>query len=100
MTGADDKVLFPAVSKVKVTFSGTPDTTKKDLLANTGTSKGVGVRLINADGAVMKVGDTSVEMPLVNGANKLTFSARVEANGNKVETGSIISQATYALNYL
>ncbi|EPU3837723.1 fimbrial protein [Providencia stuartii] len=100
VTGADDKVLFPAVSKVKVTFSGTPDTTKKDLLANTGTSKGVGVRLINADGAIMKVGDTSVEMPLVNGANKLTFSARVEANGNKVETGSIISQATYALNYL
>lgn len=93
-------ILFPAVSKVKVTFTGTPDTTKKDLLANTGTSKGVGVRLINADGATMKVGDTSVEMPLTDGPNKLTFNARVEANGDKVETGSIISQATYALNYL
>lgn len=97
---ASDVVLFPAVSKVKVTFSGTPDSTKTELLANTGTSKGVGVRLINADGAVMKVGDTSVELPLVAGPNKLTFSARVEANGSKVETGSIISQATYALNYL
>ncbi|EPL6453887.1 MULTISPECIES: fimbrial protein [Providencia] len=97
---ASDKVIFPAVSKVKVTFTGTPDTTAKELLANTGTSKGVGVRLINADGATMKVGDTSVEMPLADGPNKLAFSARVEANGNKVETGSIISQATYALNYL
>ncbi|MGJ3353942.1 fimbrial protein [Providencia sp. Je.9.19] len=97
---ASDVVLFPAVSKVKVTFTGTPDTAKKDLLANTGTSKGVGVRLINADGAMMKVGDTSVEIPLTDGPNKLTFNARVEANGSKVETGSIISQATYALNYL
>ncbi|EKT60741.1 fimbrial protein [Providencia burhodogranariea] len=98
--GTDEKPQFPAVSKVKVTFSGTPDTTKTELLANTGTSKGVGVRLINADGAVMKVGDTSVDLPLVEGPNKLSFSARVEANGNAVETGSIISQATYALNYL
>lgn len=97
---AKDVVAFPAVSKVKVTFSGTPDSTKTELLANTGTSKGVGVRLINADGAVMKLGDSSVDLPLVEGPNKLTFSARVEANGSKVETGSIISQAIYALNYL
>ncbi|GAB1437385.1 fimbrial protein [Providencia sp.] len=97
---ASDKVIFPAVSKVHVTFNGTPDATAQELLANTGTSKGVGVRLINADGSTMKVGDKSVDIPLVDGPNKLTFSARVEANGNKVETGSIISQATYALNYL
>ncbi|WP_368884576.1 fimbrial protein [Providencia vermicola] len=98
--GENEEASFPAVSKVKVTFSGTPDSTKTELLANTGTSKGVGVRLLNANGAVMKLGDTSIEIPLVEGPNKLTFSARVEANGSKVETGSIISQATYALNYL
>lgn len=96
--GADP--LFPAVSKVKVTFSGTPDADKTDLLVNTGTSRGVGVRLINADGNTMAVGGTSIAIPLVDGPNKLAFSARVEANGKKVETGSIIAQATYALNYL
>lgn len=100
VTNAGGDVLFPAVSKVQVTFNGTPDSVKTDLLANTGTSKGVGVRLINADGNVMKVGDTSVDIPLVDGPNQLNFSARVEANGEAVETGSIISQATYALNYL
>lgn len=100
VTNAGGDVLFPAVSKVQVTFNGTPDSNLNELLANTGTSKGVSVRLINADGSVMKVGDKSVDIPLVDGPNKLSFSARVEANGQAVETGSIISQATYALNYL
>lgn len=91
---------FAAVSKVNVTFSGTADAVKNELLVNTGTSRGVGVRLINSDGNTMAVNAKSIDIPLTTGTNKLNFSARVEANGNKVETGSIVAQATYALNYL
>ncbi|MFU9136858.1 fimbrial protein [Erwinia tasmaniensis] len=92
-------VQYPAMSKVAVTFTGTPDGSKTDLLANTGSAQGAGIRLIDANGSLLKVGDTSAEIPLANGNNELMFAARVEANSQPVSTGTLVSQATYALNY-
>lgn len=92
-------VQYPAMSKVAVSFAGTPDSSAAELLANTGSAKGAGIRLIDANGDLLKVGDTSKEINLVTGNNELVFAARVEANTQPVSTGTIVSQATYALNY-
>ena len=92
-------VEYPAMSKVAVSFAGTPDSSASELLANTGSAKGAGIRLIDANGVLLNVGDTSKDMNLVTGNNELVFAARVEANSQPVSTGTIVSQATYALNY-
>ncbi len=92
-------VAYPVVSKVAVSFSGTPDSSASELLANTGSAKGAGIRLIDANGDLLKVGDTSKDINLVTGNNELVFAARVEANAQPVATGTLVSQATYALNY-
>lgn len=92
-------VAYPAMSKVAVSFAGTPDSSLAELLANTGSAKGAGIRLIDANGDLLKVGDTSKDINLVTGNNELVFAARVEANSQPVSTGTIVSQATYALNY-
>ena len=92
-------VQYPAMSKVAVSFAGTPDSSAAELLANTGSAKGAGIRLIDANGDLLKVGDTSKDINLVTGNNELVFAARVEANSQPVSTGTIVSQATYALNY-
>ncbi|AEX50350.1 fimbrial protein [Rahnella aquatilis] len=92
-------VEYPAMSKVAVSFAGTPDSSAAELLANTGSAKGAGIRLIDANGDLLKVGDTSKDINLVTGNNELVFAARVEANSQPVSTGTIVSQATYALNY-
>ncbi|MNF18857.1 hypothetical protein D3C80_2232090 [compost metagenome] len=55
--------------------------------------------MIDANGDLLKVGDTSKDINLVTGNNELVFAARVEANNQPVSTGTIVSQATYALNY-
>lgn len=92
-------VAYPAMSKVAVSFAGTPDSGLAELLATTGSAKGAGIRLIDANGDLLKVGDTSKDINLVTGNNELVFAARVEANSKPVSTGTIVSQATYALNY-
>lgn len=92
-------VEYPAMSKVGVTFGGTADSSVSELVANTGSAKGAAIRLIDANGDLLKVGDTSKDINLVTGNNELVFAARVEANNQPVSTGTIVSQATYALNY-
>lgn len=92
-------VDYPAVSKVTVKFGGAGDSKNGDLLANTGGAQGAGIRLIDANGALLKVGDTSSAISLTDGDNDLTFAARLEANGDKVKVGPVKGQATYALNY-
>ena len=91
---------YKDVSKVTVKFAGPTNANNADLLANTGGSQGLGIRLIDANGALLKVGDTSASIGLVNGNNELTFAARAEADGAAVQVGPIKGQATYALNYL
>ncbi|CRY71972.1 fimbrial protein [Yersinia pseudotuberculosis] len=91
--------IYPALSKVNVTFSGIADATAPALLANTGSAKGVGVRLIGTDDALLKVGDTSPDINLTSGPNQIVFAARIEATNVPVTTGTVVSQATYALNY-
>ena len=92
-------VTYPAMSKVSVTFGGVSDATAPALLANTGSAGGAGIRLIDTNGALLKVGDTGADVNLVTGPNQIVFAARVEATGAPVTTGTIVSQATYALNY-
>lgn len=92
-------VVYPALSKVNVTFSGIADSAAPILLANTGSAGGVGIRLIDANGILLKLNDTSSDINLNTGQNQIVFAARVEANGELVTTGTIVSQATYALNY-
>ncbi len=87
------------MSKVSVTFGGVSDATAPALLANTGSAGGAGIRLIDTNGALLKVGDTGADVNLVTGPNQIVFAARVEATGAPVTTGTIVSQATYALNY-
>lgn len=90
---------YSAVSKVTVTFGGASDSKNGDLLANTGGSQGAAIRLIDANGSLLKVGDTSAAIALTDGDNDLTFAARLEANGDSVKVGPVKGQATYALNY-
>ncbi|CNE74397.1 fimbrial protein [Yersinia nurmii] len=92
-------VTYPAMSKVSVTFGGVSDASAAALLANTGSATGAGIRLIDANGALLKVGDTSADINLISGINQIAFAARVEATGTAVKAGTIVSQATYALNY-
>lgn len=92
-------VEYPAMSKVGVSFGGTSDSSVAELIANTGSAKGAAIRLIDANGDLLKVGDTAKDINLVTGNNELVFAARVEANNQPVSTGTIVSQATYALNY-
>ncbi|CNI17091.1 fimbrial protein [Yersinia massiliensis] len=92
-------VTYPAQSKVSVTFGGIPDALSPVLLVNTGSAGGAGIRLIDTNGALLKVGDTGADVNLITGPNLITFFARVEATGAPVTTGTIVSQATYALNY-
>ncbi|NTY87917.1 fimbrial protein [Serratia fonticola] len=92
-------VDYPTVSKVSVSFGGTADSSVADLLANTGSAKGAAIRLIDANGDLLKVGNASKDINLTTGNNELVFAARVEANNQPVSTGTIVAQATYALNY-
>ncbi|EKT60324.1 fimbrial protein [Providencia sneebia] len=95
-----DKNTTIKLSKVNVSFYGQTDEHKSDLLKNTGSSKGLGIRLMNQDSSKIKLGEKNTDISLNAGTNKLTFHARVEANGQAVEAGSIEAQATYALTYL
>ncbi len=88
------------MSKVNVSFDGQHDDHQISLLKNTGSSKGIGIRLMNQDNSEVKLGEKSTNIPLKADTNKLTFYARVEANGQPVEAGSIEAQATYTLTYL
>lgn len=90
---------YKDVSKVSVKFAGSTNAKNADLLANTGGSQGVGIRLIDANGALLKVGDTSADIMLANGNNELNFAARAEADGTAVKVGPLKAQATYALTY-
>lgn len=80
-------VEYPAMSKVGVSFGGTADSSVAELVANTGSAKGAAIRLIDANGNLLKVGDTSKDINLVTGNNELVFAARVEANNQPVSTG-------------
>lgn len=93
------EIDYPAVSKMVVSFGGTADDSVPGLVANTGSAKGAAIRLIDINGDLLNVGGASKDITLVSGNNELVFAARVEANNQPVSTGTIVSQATYALNY-
>ncbi|MFK8259600.1 fimbrial protein [Erwinia sp. AnSW2-5] len=72
-------------------------------LNNNGTAKNVQVQLMDADGKVLKVGDTSQSagktVALVGGTATLTYAAQYFAT-DKVEAGDIDTSVTYSINYL
>lgn len=105
--GKDDDGNDKFISKVQVTFNGQTDATKAALISNMGNAKGVGVRMINSDGALIEMnGDaaarTSPEINLPSQDDTpitLNFAARMEATGATLVPGSVDANATYTLSY-
>jgi len=65
-----------------VTFTGAanPDSTLSDTFATVGQAKNVGVAVTGPDGQVIKPNDKSGKIALVDGDNKLAFSAYVQGS--------------------
>ncbi|EAA4711711.1 fimbrial protein [Salmonella enterica] len=92
------------ITKADVTFnSSAVDTSDKDLLANTDSAgaQGIGVRLLNGDGANVVLG-TADEIPLQVSSSEqtLTFQADMEnINSVAITPGAVAANATYTIAY-
>ena len=88
---------------VAVRFAGA-SAGNKELMATTGTAKGVGVRLQNSTGALLKLGEYGSPINLVDGTNTLRFTAAYEADGSAagdatVSAGTANGHAEFDLQY-
>ena len=94
-------VDYPAISKVVVNFSGSPDSQNSELYANTGTAQGVGIRLMDtmAGNKSLAANSPLSEQALTPGDNILKFGARLEKNGDAVATGTVAADVTYSMEY-
>ncbi|HAU6732977.1 TPA: fimbrial protein [Salmonella enterica subsp. enterica serovar Elisabethville] len=99
--GSGGNIDYPAFSKVSVKFAGSADGKQTELYANTGTAQGVGIRIMDtmAGNVPLAANAASADHGLTAGDNLLKFGARLEKNGDKVATGSVAADVTYAMDY-
>lgn len=91
-----------AAKKAKVKFDGTPHATNADFLALTseaGVATGVGVEILDANAATIPMNTSSMEYPLVAGANNLDFKARYTSTAATVTTGPANASTNFTINY-
>lgn len=101
--GNGNNTVYPAYSKVVVKFAGSSDATNAELYANSGSAKGVGIRLIDtmAGSVPLNANTSSADIGLTPGDNVLQFGARLEriADATAVSTGTVSADVTYAMEY-
>jgi type 1 fimbria pilin len=91
------------MSKVAVSFSGTPDVEHK-AYTNGGNAKNVGIQLLKSDNSTIIVpnsvaGDKDAQQ-LQAGNNNLSFFARLIALAADVTPGEVKASVTYTLKYM
>ncbi|WP_440029061.1 fimbrial protein [Chromobacterium amazonense] len=89
---------------VAVRFAGAAAPGNTQLMATTGSASGVGVRLQNATGELLQLGQYGSPINLVDGTNTLRFTAAYEALGDSkaaasVKPGTANGHAEFDLNY-
>lgn len=84
-------------SKVSITFTGTADTTVKDLLRNDADAQGVGVRLMDKEGKSIAL-NTAQEYPLSN-SPVIAYQAYMESTAADVTVGDVKADVTFKLTY-
>ncbi|WP_337039485.1 fimbrial protein [Serratia marcescens] len=86
---------------VTITFGGAKDSVNDKLLGITGTAKGAGVVLTDGGGAQLTLGEPSAPLGLLEGDNKLVFSAYLQGNSasGSVTPGEFTSVANFTLAY-
>lgn len=91
----------PTFSGVKISFTGTPDASNPELLKTEGNgATGVAVQLLDNRSTAIPLG-TSTEAYGSAGAEtvQMKFFARLVANGETVNPGSVSAVATWVMEY-
>lgn len=108
---ANQKVPFDIVltdcdttvsANAQVTFSGNAAAGAAGVLDNgagPGAATGVGIQIYDNTGAAIALGTASVKNALINGENKLHFSADYISTAAKVVAGSVDATATFTMTY-
>lgn len=85
---------------VDVTFSGTPDNGRAELLAlDSGSAKGLGIAILDDTKAIIPINQVSKDYPLHQGSVPLTFYAQLRPTGENIQSGNINASATFVLHY-
>lgn len=86
---------------VTITFDGTKDAINNKLLGVTGSAKGAGVVVTDGSGTQITLGTPSAARSLLNGNNKLVFSAYLQGSSatGEVTPGEFSSVANFTLAY-
>lgn len=102
-----EKCDTQTLTKVKATFTGAPSNGNPDLLGITGDASGASIAITNGSGTVVKLGQASTAVPMIDGSNTLAFAAYLQgdkaaAGGGTapiIVPGNFSSIANYALAY-
>lgn len=85
---------------VDVTFSGTPDNNRAELLGlDSGSASGLAIAILDDTKTIIPLNQVSKDYPLHQGNVPLTFYAQLRPTGDNVQSGNINASATFVLHY-
>lgn len=93
-----------AATAVSVTFSGTPDGTDPNSLAvgangSSAAAQNVAIRLYDAQGNLVKLGEAAEAIPIRKGSNTLSYSAKYYSPKGSATAGDASAVVTYTITY-
>lgn len=89
-----------AYRAMNIIFDGAPDNEEPDLLAITGDAKGVAIELLTEEGSRLALGKSTADYLLVDGHNRLNFSAQLKLHPDYARDGGFNSLVKFTLSYL
>jgi len=94
--------IYPGVfyRRASVNFSSDLASSDNQLIGITGDAKGFGIRLSDADGNTVKLGEPTSDFHLKDGVNTLSFKATIVPVNNNVRVGEFYATARFFLDYL
>lgn len=88
------------LKNVTTTFGGTASTLNADLLGMSGNAEGASIAIVDASGALIKLGTPSAAHILTMNENTLKFNAYLQGDATAtVKPGTFSSTASYSLSY-
>ncbi|TQI77778.1 type 1 fimbria pilin [Serratia fonticola] len=85
---------------MNVIFDGAPDNEEPELLAISGDAKGVAIELLTDDGNRLPLGKSTADYLLVDGHNRMNFSAQLKLHPDYARAGGFNSLVKFTLSYL
>jgi len=94
--------IYPGVSyrRARINFNSDSSSSDNQLIGITGDAKGFGIRLSDAAGKTVKLGEPTSDFILKSGINTLNFKATIVPLNNNIKAGEFYATVSFFMDYL